>query len=278
MITKAIIPVAGYGTRRLPITKAIEKCMLPICNRPIVDYTVEECIANGISDIYFVVTAQHDQLEDYYGHNQELEDFLRQRGKEDLLGTIIPNGNVRFHYVVQTLEKYGTAVPLWFAKDVVADVEQFVVMMGDDFLFAPSEPDVNLRNMLKAAEQSPSVILAAKMPPEKIALYGAIKMRTAEDGTELFEDIVEKPTPGTAPSDLINVSKYVLHRDIFRSIEKVMRAPNPNGEHYLTDAINDYVTNGGAMAVVPAVGQFLDGGNLPGWIDANNIVFASLEK
>ncbi|HEY8999138.1 MAG TPA: sugar phosphate nucleotidyltransferase [Candidatus Saccharimonadales bacterium] len=279
MITKVIIPVGGFGTRRLPISKAIEKCMLPVCNRPIVDYTVEECIANGITDFYFVVSPDHAQLETYYGRNDRLENYLRARGKDDMLTLIEPHKDVRFHYIVQGPEHpCGTAVPIWLAREIVGDDEQFVVMMGDDFLFAPSEPGANLRNMLKAAEQSPSVILAAHMPPERISLYGVIKMRTDGNGTEFFEDIVEKPAPGTEPSDLINVSKYILHRDIFPSVEETMKTPSACGEHLLTDTVNDYVTRGNAMAVVPAVGQFLDGGNLAGWVEANNVVFAAREQ
>jgi UTP--glucose-1-phosphate uridylyltransferase len=194
-----------------------------------------------------------------------------------MLKLIEPNENVSFHYIVQGPEHpYGTAVPVWLARDVVKDDAQFVVMMGDDFLFAPNDLGANLRNMLKAAAQSPSAILAAHMPTEKISLYGAIKTRAGEDGTELFEDIVEKPAPGTEPSNLINVSKYVLHRDIFDFVEEIMRTPNANAEHYLTEAVNQYVAHGHVMAVVPAVGQFLDGGNLASWIEANNVVFASL--
>ncbi len=277
MITKAIIPVAGYGTRRLPITKAIEKCMLPICNRPIVDYIVAECIENGITDIYFIVSPEHQQLRMYYGSNQRLEDYLRERGKNDMLASVAVNDKARFHYLIQTPEDpYGTAVPVWLAREVIGDDEQFVVMTGDDFLFAPEQPGVNLHNMLAAAEHFPSAILAATVQREKIELYGAIKTRAGHDGFELFEDIVEKPSPDAAPSNLVNVSKYIFHRDIFNFIEKVMRQPSAGGEHLLTDAVNGYVNNGYELAVVPTVGQYLDGGNLPRWIEANNIVFASL--
>ena len=95
MITKAIIPVAGWGTRRLPVTKAIEKCMLPVGNRPIVDYVVQDCITAGITDIYFVVGEQSGQLHDFYRNNVELNDYLRRNGKEDLLPLIAPDRIVR---------------------------------------------------------------------------------------------------------------------------------------------------------------------------------------
>ena len=110
-ITKAIIPVAGWGTRRLPITKSIEKCMLPIGNRPIVDYVVQDCIAAGITDIYFVVSEESSQIQAYYEDNGALNTYLIANGKEDYLPMVAPPKNVKFHYVVQnTLGKYGTAV------------------------------------------------------------------------------------------------------------------------------------------------------------------------
>lgn len=250
--------------------------MLPVCNRPIVDYIVEECILNGVTDIYFVVSPEHDQLETYYGQNRQLEQYLKERGKDDLLVMVAPNDKARFHYIVQTAkDPYGTAVPVWLAKEAVASDEQFAVVTGDDFLFAPKTPGINLRNMLKIAEEFPAAILATEMSPEKVALYGAIKTRPGKSGAQLFESIVEKPAPGTAPTNLVNVSKYMLPQGIFPFIEETMKTPSANGEHYLTEAVNAYVAAGNDMAVVRAVGQYLDGGNLPGWIEANNIVFAA---
>ena len=112
-VTKAIIPVAGWGTRRLPITKAIEKCMLPVGNRPIVDYVVRDCIKAGITDIYFVVNRGSRQIFDYYSDNARLNQFLEYNGKQDMMELARPPMNVNFHYIEQdSNEKYCTAFPV----------------------------------------------------------------------------------------------------------------------------------------------------------------------
>lgn len=282
MITKAIIPVAGYGTRWLPLTKAIEKCMLPICTRPIVDYTVEELILNGITDIYFVVSPDCAQLRKYYDHNKPLETYLKERGKfKELESVTAQADSVTFHYIEQKPDDpYGTAVPVWLARDAVAEDAHFVVMMGDDMLFSPEQPGANLRNMLRALEtyQADSSLLAPTMPREKLQHYGVIQTRVGNGGAEFFKSMVEKPKPNEAVGNLVNASKYVLSQKIFPHIERVMEQPNERGEHFLIDAINSYAKDGNDMTVVRAVGQFLDGGNLAGWIEANNIVFEHLRQ
>src|SRR5690242_17819322 len=121
-ISKAIIPVAGWGTRRLPITKTIEKSMLPIGNRPLVDYVVQDCIAAGIRDIYFVVSGEQTQVEAYYSENITLNNYLTANGKANRIPDVTPPSDVAFHYVVQPQGgKYGTAIPISL---VVPELEQ----------------------------------------------------------------------------------------------------------------------------------------------------------
>ena len=122
-ITKAIIPVAGWGTRMLPITKTIEKCMLPIGNRPLIDYVVQDCLAAGINEFIFIVSENSSQLEDFYRSNIQLNDYLKRKGKVDLLPLVGPL-QAKMHFVIQpSYGKYGTAVPVALATDYIEDDE-----------------------------------------------------------------------------------------------------------------------------------------------------------
>lgn len=265
-ITKAIIPVAGWGTRRLPITKAIEKCMLPIGNRPLVDYVVQDCLAAGINEIYFIVGEDSDQLENYYRSNIKLIDYLKQNGKTDMLPLIAPLAGVKLHFVVQpSYGKYGTAIPVSLVADQIPAGESVVVLMGDDFIYTDDGSSETAR--LIAAAGKNSAMLGVEVPPQAVSRYGVIE--TDEDNH--FVQIIEKPTPEDAPSNLINVSKYVLNADAIACI-RAYAATERTSEYFITDPINDYVTAGGILSVVPAKGQYLDGGSVEGWLYANNVV------
>src|SRR5688572_29239159 len=154
--TKAIIAVAGYGTRRLPITKTIEKCMLPIGNRPIVDYVVEDCINNGITDIIFVVGERHEQIKNYYsGHNEQLESYLEAKGKTRELEQVktLARG-VTFSYVVQDRDQpYGTATPVALCAELVEPDDLVLFLAGDDFIYNPDGPSA-ITQLLKGLEGS----------------------------------------------------------------------------------------------------------------------------
>ena len=268
-ITKAIIPVAGWGTRRLPITKAVEKCMLPIGNRPLVDYVVQDCLAAGINEIYFIVGEDSDQLENYYRSNIKLIDYLKRNGKEDMVPLIAPLAGVKLHFVVQpSYGKYGTAIPVALVADQIPDGESVVVLMGDDFIYTDDGSSETARLIAAAGESS--AMLGVEVPREVVSRYGVIET----DANNHFVQIVEKPTPDDAPSNLINVSKYVLNSDAIASI-RAYAATDRTDEYYITDPINDYVAAGGIVSVVPAKGQYLDGGSVEGWLHANNVVVGS---
>jgi UTP--glucose-1-phosphate uridylyltransferase len=265
-ITKAIIPVAGWGTRRLPITKTIEKCMLPIGNRPLVDYVVQDCLKAGIDDIYFVVGEQSTQLQDYYRSNIPLNDYLRNNGKEDKLNLIAPLDGVKLHYIVQSGGgKYGTAVPVALASEFVDEGESVVVLMGDDFIYN-EDGSSEVARLIEQTPDGQCGLLAAKVPQESVSKYGVIE----QDDEHNYKRIVDQPSINDAPSDLINISKYVLTKEV---IDKAAGLPPAhNGEYQLPDAINDYVSQGGIVKVVPAQGEYLDGGSVDGWLHANNVV------
>lgn len=267
-ITKAIIPVAGWGTRRLPITKTIEKCMLPIGNRPIVDYVVQDCLKAGITEIIFVVGEQSTQIQDYYRSNIQLNDYLRRQGKEDKLPLIAPINGVTFHFVTQSSQgKYGTAVPVALAADYVKEGESVVVLMGDDFIYN-ADGSSEVARLFEATPEGDCGLLAARVPQETVSKYGVIE----QDEQQHYVRIVDQPNPDEAPSNLINISKYVLTKEV---IDKAaMLPPAHNGEYQLPDAINDYVNEGGRVKVVPAQGEYLDGGSVEGWLHANNVVLS----
>ena len=265
-ITKAIIPVAGWGTRRLPITKSIEKCMLPIGNRPLVDYVVQDCLAAGINEIYFVVGEDSDQLENYYRSNITLNDYLHRNGKEDALSLIAPLEGVKLHFIVQSsYGKYGTAIPVALAAEHVPSGESVVVLMGDDFIYNQDGSSETAR--LLAAAGDGSAMLGVQIAQEEVSRYGVIE----KDENNNFVQIVEKPAFEAAPSNLINVSKYVLDNKALDCVKRYAQTTR-TGEYYITDPINEYVAGGERLTVVTAKGQYLDGGSVEGWLHANNVV------
>ncbi|HYG84201.1 MAG TPA: sugar phosphate nucleotidyltransferase [Verrucomicrobiae bacterium] len=268
-VTKAIIPVAGWGTRRLPITKAIEKSMLPVGNRPIIDYVVQDCIRAGITDIYFVVSKAGSQLEAFYTRDSELEDYLKANNKEQLLPLVTPPKEVNFHYIVQDTSSeapYGTAIPVALCAEFVAQNEPIAVLMGDDFIYN-ADGSSELGRLIAATPETGSSMIGAEVPREDVSRYGVLAM----DARNNFVRIVEKPAIEAAPSTLINPSKYVISADLLKEICHYTEQPR-NEEYYITDPINTYVQNGGIMKVVPAVGHYLDGGTVEGWLKANEIV------
>lgn len=271
MITKAIIPAAGWGTRRLPITKAIEKSMLPIGNRPLIDYVVRDCIAAGITDIYFVVSQGSTQLQTFYGENSALNEYLRSNGKESLLPSVAPLQNVTFHYITQPPDgRYGTAIPVALVIPYLDADESVVVLMGDDFIYN-RDGSSEVARLLAAVENGRSAMLGVNVPREEVTRYGVIEL----DADSKFVQIVEKPTPEKAPSTLINVSKYVLGSDVLHEIA-VYADQDVQGEYYITEPINRFVGNGGSVRVVEAQGVYLDGGSVEGWLRANQVVLADI--
>lgn len=271
MITKAIIPVAGWGTRRLPITKAIEKCMLPIGNRPIVDYVVQDCIKAGITDIYFVVSQGPTQLKQYYSHNESLTEYLHSVGKDADAALVATPAGVTFHYIEQPARgKYGTAIPVALVADEIAEGESVVVVGGDDFTYNTDGTN-DIQRLIDGTHENGNAMLAARIPRDQTGRYGVLEV--AED--QSFVRIVEKPNPEEAPSTLINISKYVCNHDVIaRAVD--FAHSEQEGEYFITDVINEYVSGGGSFKVVEARGEYLDGGSTDGWLHANRVVLGDL--
>jgi len=266
-ITKAIIPVAGWGTRRLPITKTIEKCMLPIGNRPLVDYVVQDCLKAGITEIIFVVGEQSTQIRDYYRSNIPLNDYLKRNGKEEKLALIAPLENVKFHFVIQaSTEKYGTAIPVALASEYVDEGESVVVLMGDDFIYN-EDGSSEVKRLIESTPEDECGLLAAQVILQKGGTYGLI----VHDENDYYKEIVDQPTvEDNPPSNLANISKYILNKRVIDIAGQL--SPAYNGEYQLPEAVNQYVAEGGNVKVVTAQGQYLDGGSVEGWLHANNVV------
>lgn len=269
---KAIILTAGFGTRRLPITKAVEKCMLPIGNRPLVDYVVDDCIKAGIEEIIFVVGEQSDQIRSYYGRNALLEHYLASKHKDAQLAEVQAIAQkARFHFVVQDREQpYGTAVPVALCREFVKHGEQVVVIGGDDFIYN-ADGSSEIARLIDAVEQAGATagLLAATVPQEQVSRYGVIEM----DDHQAFRRIVEQPAVDDAPSNLINISKYIFDVGLMEAVEQVMhQPPAANGEYQVIEALNIYVRQGNKIVVTPAQGEYLDGGSVEGWLHANQRV------
>lgn len=273
MITKAIIPVAGWGTRRLPITKIIEKSMLPVGNRPLVDYSVQELIDAGVKDIYMVISnVEPCQVREFYRDNLALNQYLIQRGKEDRLklAKTLPD-DVTIHYTVQDpAGKYGTAVPIAMVVQEYNINEPVLVFMGDDFIWNPGGKSATKALIESVQDTEESAILGVEIEKQKVGKYGVLSV---EDGK--LKNVVEKPEPEEAPSNLINVSKYIMSPKLLQQIVKYVEENNfgPKDQEYMvTDPISAYIKQGGVMRVAPTTGEYLDGGSVEGWLHANNVV------
>ena len=278
--TKAIIPVAGYGTRRLPITKAVEKAMLPILNRPVIDYVVEDCLKAGITDIYFVISSGATQIRDYFEKNDQLDKYLRTNGKAELADSIAPPQQTRFHFVEQDTSAgmpHGTAIPVWLCREFIQPDEYVLVLMGDDFIYNTdgSSEVARLLEEVKAAGGG-SAMLGVEIERSQVSKYGVLATHN-EAGHLAFDHVQEKPAVEDAQSNLINVSKFLFEGSFFDYIEQNVQR-TVKGEYYITDSLNDYVADGHKLYVVPAKGAYLDSGTVDSWLAANNFVFQATSQ
>ena len=273
-INKAIIPVAGWGTRRLPITKVIEKAMLPIGNRPLVDYVVEDCAKAGIKEAYIVIDEKpFSQIKAYYEENSKLNNYLVARGKSDKLSlTDTSRDGLTLHFYAQKNvdARYGSAEPVAQVVEEFGIDEPCVVLMGDDFIFNKDGSSDLARLMELVEDEDDSAMLATEIPIEDVERYGVLKV---DDGN--LTGIYEKPKKEEAPSNLINISKYIMSAELLGRIVKYCKENDfgPRDQEYLiTDPIIEHIKAGKKIHVLPIKGEYLDGGSMEGWLHANNVV------
>lgn len=233
-IKKAIIPAAGLGTRFLPATKAMPKEMLPILDKPTIQYIVEEAVAAGIEDI-IIVTGKHKRaIEDHFDNQQELEMNLEAKNKTDLLEKVQYSSNLANMFYVRQKEQKGLGHAIWTAKQFIGN-EPFAVLLGDDIV--QSEVPAIKQLMDIYDETGKSVIGVQTVPEKETHRYGIVKPEKQEGRLYEVEKFVEKPAPGTAPSNLAIMGRYVLTPEIFNFLEK--EKIGAGGEVQLTDAIED---------------------------------------
>ena len=231
-VRKAVIPAAGLGTRFLPATKSQPKEMLPVVDKPTIQYVVEEAVRAGIDDILIITSGAKRSLEDHFDRNFELEHFLQTKGKmADLEGVVDIAELADIHYVRQG-EPLGLGHAVSVAHKHVGD-NPFVVMLGDEFM---AEGSSLLSDMIGAqAEHQSSVIALMEVGPEEISRYGCAACDPVADALVRVTGLVEKPKAEEAPSNLAIMGRYVLTPEIFEKLDQVK--PGAGGEIQLTDAI-----------------------------------------
>jgi len=232
MIKKAVFPVAGMGTRFLPATKANPKEMLPIVDKPLIQYAVEEAVEAGIEEIIFVTSSSKRAIEDHFDSNYELEAKLAKQGREDLLSlvqNILPKG-VSCSYIRQP-EALGLGHAVLCAEPIIND-EPFAVLLADDLI--DSEKQGCLAQMIEVFKQKESVVAVQKVSSDQIHRYGVVGM-DGNSSLEKINTIIEKPFADKAPSDLGVVGRYILSPKIFEHLKRVQAGTG--GEIQLTDAI-----------------------------------------
>ncbi len=270
-IRKAVIPVAGFGTRLLPATKAQPKEMLPIVDKPAVQYVVEEAVNSGIEDILLVTGRNKRAIEDYFDYAVELERELESKGKTELLN-IVRNVSemVSIYYVRQKIAK-GLGDAIYHAKGFISD-EPFGVLLADDII----DSDVPvLKQMIDVFENHRGIILAVmEVPIRDTKLYGIIEGKKIGDRLYEVSDLVEKPEPMEAPSNIAIVGRYILTPSIFESLENT--PPGKNGEVQITDAIKN-LAHKEKIYAYKFKGTRFDVGEKLGYLKAN-IMFALQRK
>ena len=261
-ITKAVIPAAGLGTRFLPATKSMPKEMLPLIDRPVIQYVVEEAVASGIDDILIITGRGKRAIEDYFDNSPELEMHLRQHHKEELLKQIQDiSSMVDIHYIRQR-EPRGLGDAVLRAEKHVGD-EAFAVLLGDDIIVNEVPCTRQLIEIFQKYECS--VLAVEPVPDHKISSYGIIKGTPRENGLYLIEDIVEKPTPDKAPSNVGAIGRYILNPEIFDCIKHTKAGVG--SEVQLTDGIR-LLGESQKIYAYSFTGRRYDTGDLAGYVEA----------
>ena len=264
-LTKAVFPVAGLGTRFLPATKANPKEMLPVVDKPLIQYAVEEAVAAGITELIFVTSSAKRAIEDHFDKNHELESVLERKGKEKLLRMvrdIVPEG-VAPVYVRQP-EALGLGHAVLCARPLVGD-NPFAVILADD-LIDPEGNEAPLKQMADVYRyHGGSVLGVEEVPPEETDKYGIVSATPVNDRVGRVHDIVEKPAPAEAPTNLGVVGRYILSSRIFDRLERTRAGAG--GEIQLTDAIADLMCEEQTLSYRFA-GTRYDCGSKMGYLEA----------
>lgn len=263
-VKKVIIPVGGFGTRFLPATKAQPKEMLPIVDKPVIQYLVEEAVASGLKEIILVTGRTKRAIEDHFDHAAELETFLESRGKIDLARTIRQISSIASFSYVRQKEPKGIGDAILQASHFINN-EPVAIMSGDDII--DSNPTPALKQLLNVYRRYKAPVVALKrIPHEDAHKYGVIAGTEVAPKLWRVTGFIEKPDPGDEPSNLMAIVKYIFTPEIFKYLAKVK--PAPNGEIYIPPAIDQYVKDGGKFYGYEVEGEYYDCGDKFGFMRA----------
>lgn len=275
-VTKAVIPAAGLGTRFLPATKAMPKEMLPIVDKPAIQYVVEEAVAAGLADVLIITGRNKGNLSNHFDSVPELEYTLERKGDDDRLGKVNePSELADIHFLRQG-QPLGLGHAVGRARHHVGD-ESFAVLLGDDLIDAR---DPLLSRMIEVHDaQQVAVVALMEVPPEQVHLYGCAAVETTDEADVVrITGLVEKPSREEAPSNLAVIGRYVLRAEIFDAIDRL--EPGRGGEYQLTDALNELAAGRGERPVYGVIfdGRRYDTGDRAEWIKANILLGVEHEE
>ncbi|MGK0740755.1 UTP--glucose-1-phosphate uridylyltransferase [Leucobacter sp. Z1108] len=275
-VTKAVIPAAGLGTRFLPATKAMPKEMLPIVDKPAIQYVVEEAANAGMRDVLIVTGRNKDNLSNHFDSVPELEATLQRKGDTDRLDRVHASSELAEVHFLRQGQPLGLGHAVGRARMHVGN-ESFAVLLGDDLI---DERDPLLTRMIEVHDQREATVVALmEVPEELIHLYGCAAVNaTADPDVVEVTALVEKPSPAEAPSNLAVIGRYVLRPEIFDVIDRL--EPGRGGEYQLTDALNVLATGDGDRPVYGVVfrGRRYDTGDRASWIKANLLLGVDNEE
>ena len=275
-VKKAVLPAAGFGTRFLPATKAVPKELLPIVDKPTIQYIMEEVVHAGIKEVILITGREKGSIEDHFDTSAELENHLRKKGKHDQLKIVQEVSEMVTLVSVRQKEPLGLGHAVLCAKKAVGN-EPFAVLLGDDLIDA-SVPCIRqmidiyeeLSRGLNSSAPGPALIAIQKVPWSEAHLYGIIKGKKIKDRVYRIEDMVEKPEKGKAPSNLAIIGRYILPPEIFEILEHVR--PDRKGEIQLTNGLRELKRRAPVYGY-EFFGDRYDAGDKLGYLEAN-IAFA----
>lgn len=262
-VKKAVIPAAGFGTRFLPATKVVPKELLPIVDKPTIQYIMEEVASSGIEEVILITGREKGSIEDHFDTSTELEIYLEKKGREDLLQMVQKIAEMVTLVAVRQKEPLGLGHAVLCAQKIVGE-EPFAVLLGDDLIDAEIPC---IRQMMERYQRLNGAMVAIqKVPKSETHLYGIIQGKKLEDRLYRVEEMIEKPKQGEAPSNLAIIGRYILPPQIFEILEKTK--PDQRGEIQLTDAIKVLNKNLPVFGY-EFIGDRYDAGDKFGFLQAN---------
>lgn len=271
-VTTAVIATAGFGSRMLPVTAAVQKELLPILDRPIIDYVVGDCLAAGITRVIFVISPNSHGLQDYYVGNPVLESHLKRYGKSDALKKLNAiHQSATYSFIEQPDDAgYGTGVPLRIAAPHLPKNEAFIYCSGDAFAYR--EDGVSeMKLMVDEFNDTGAAgaVTGLWKPDNELHRYGVLDLESRH-GHQYLRGIVEKPEPGKEPSNIINSTFFVMTPQLLPFVEALKLDPTHN--EYLATDVMTAAAEKRDIVVHEAKGRWLDAGNLGGWLEANLVM------